>query len=97
MEEQLIDYIHTICVYAGGVTALRRITDFASVYNVRTPATGRWTCRRSALVPISTSTSGSRISAQEYSGYLPEILDWMPTKTSGRCKQITAELAIYGC
>jgi len=40
IEEQLIDYIRTTAVPAGGPTALRRIMDYASVYNVRTACHG---------------------------------------------------------
>jgi len=40
LEEQLIDYIRTSIVHAGGLTHLRRITDFASLYHVRTGCHG---------------------------------------------------------
>src|SRR5690606_34970966 len=40
MEEQLIDYIRMTVVHAGGVTPMRRIMDFASVYAVRTGCHG---------------------------------------------------------
>jgi mannonate dehydratase len=36
IEEQLIDYIRTTVVHAGGITHLRRIADFAALYQVRT-------------------------------------------------------------
>ncbi len=35
IEEQLIDYIRTTVVHAGGITHLRRIADFAALHNVR--------------------------------------------------------------
>jgi mannonate dehydratase len=35
LEEQLIDYVRTTVVHAGGITHLRRIADYAAVYNVR--------------------------------------------------------------
>ncbi len=35
VEEQLIDYIRTTVVHAGGITHLRRIADYAAVHNVR--------------------------------------------------------------
>ena len=35
VEEQLIDYIRTTVVHAGGITHLRRIADFAALHNVR--------------------------------------------------------------
>ncbi|MEP4486000.1 MAG: D-mannonate dehydratase ManD [Halioglobus sp.] len=40
IEKQLIDYIRTAATHAGGITAMRRIADFASVYNVRTAPHG---------------------------------------------------------
>lgn len=40
IEEQLIDYIRTSVVHAGGITHLRRIADFASLYHVRTGCHG---------------------------------------------------------
>jgi len=38
--EQLIDYVRTTVVHAGGITHLRRIFDFASLYNVRSGCHG---------------------------------------------------------
>jgi mannonate dehydratase len=40
IENQLIDYIRSTVVHAGGITHLRRIADFASVYQVRTGCHG---------------------------------------------------------
>ncbi len=40
IEEQLIDYIRTTVVHAGGITHLRRIADFASLYHVKTGSHG---------------------------------------------------------
>ena len=36
IEEQLIDYIRTTIVHAGGITHVRRLADFASLHQVRT-------------------------------------------------------------
>jgi mannonate dehydratase len=36
IQNQLIDYIRATIVHAGGITHVRRIADFASLYNVRT-------------------------------------------------------------
>jgi len=36
IEHQLIDYIRTTLVHAGGITHLRRLADFAALYQVRT-------------------------------------------------------------
>ncbi|MCC7411466.1 MAG: D-galactonate dehydratase family protein [Gammaproteobacteria bacterium] len=40
LAEQLIDYIRTTVVHAGGLTHLRRIADFAAVHHVRTGCHG---------------------------------------------------------
>lgn len=40
IEEQLIDYIRTTVVHAGGITHLRRIADFSALHNVRTGCHG---------------------------------------------------------
>ncbi len=40
IEEQLIDYIRATLTHAGGITGLRRIADFASLYQVRTGCHG---------------------------------------------------------
>ncbi len=40
IEEQLIDYIRTTVVHAGGITHLRRIASLAAMYNVRTGCHG---------------------------------------------------------
>jgi mannonate dehydratase len=40
IEEQLIDYIRTTVVHAGGITHLRRIADFAALHHVRTGCHG---------------------------------------------------------
>ncbi len=40
IQNQLIDYIRTTAVHAGGITQLRRIADLASLYHVRTGSHG---------------------------------------------------------
>lgn len=40
IQNQLIDYIRTTVVHAGGITHLRRIADLAALYQVRTGAHG---------------------------------------------------------
>jgi len=40
IQQQLIDYIRTTVVHAGGITQLRRIADFAAMYQVRTGSHG---------------------------------------------------------
>lgn len=40
IQNQLIDYLRAAATHAGGITALRRMADFASVYNVKTAPHG---------------------------------------------------------
>lgn len=40
IQQQLIDYIRTTVVHAGGITHLRRIADFAALFQVRTGCHG---------------------------------------------------------
>src|ERR1700761_9010380 len=40
ISEQLIDYIRVTAVHAGGVTGIKKIFDFASIYHVRTGCHG---------------------------------------------------------
>jgi len=40
IQEQLIDYIRTAVVHAGGITQLRKIANLAEIYHVRTGAHG---------------------------------------------------------
>jgi len=40
IQEQLIDYIRTAATHAGGITGLRRIADYAALYNVKTAPHG---------------------------------------------------------
>ena len=40
LSEQLIDYIRTAVVHAGGITHLRRIADLAAIYQIRTGCHG---------------------------------------------------------
>ncbi|RBP49713.1 D-mannonate dehydratase ManD [Arenicella xantha] len=40
IQSQLVDYIRAAATHAGGITAMRRIADFAGLYNVRTAPHG---------------------------------------------------------
>jgi len=40
LQNQLIDYIRVAATHAGGITAMKRIADFASVFNVKTAPHG---------------------------------------------------------
>ncbi len=70
IEEQLIDYIRTTITHAGGITGMRRIADFASLYQVRTGSHGP-----SDLSPICMAAAlhfdlwVPNFGVQEYMGY----------------------------
>jgi mannonate dehydratase len=73
IEEQLIDYIRTTAVHAGGVTGLRRIMDFASVFHVRTACHGAMDIGPAAMAAnIHLGLWAPNFGIQEYSGYTPE-------------------------
>ena len=79
IEEQLIDFIRTTCVHAGGPTALRRIMDFAGVHHVRTACHGA-----ADMSPICLGANlhldlwVPNFGIQEYSGYTDEMLSVFP-------------------
>jgi mannonate dehydratase len=71
--EQLIDYVRTTVVHAGGITHLRRIFDLAALYHVRSGSHGATdlspVCMAAALhVDISIPNFG----LQEYMRHTPE-------------------------
>jgi mannonate dehydratase len=73
IEEQLIDYIRTTVVHAGGITHLRRIADFAALHDVRTGCHGATdlspVCMGAALhFDLSVPNFG----VQEYMRHTPE-------------------------
>ncbi len=73
LQEQLIDYIRATIVGAGGVTHLRRIADFASVWQVRTGCHGA-----TDLSPVTMGTAlhfdswVPNFGIQEYMRHTPE-------------------------
>jgi mannonate dehydratase len=70
-------------VHAGGVTALRRIMDFASVYNVRTACHGAMDMSPICLgANLHLDLWVPNFGIQEYSGYLPQILEVFPSAWS---------------
>ena len=79
IEEQLIDYIRTTVLHAGGITHLRRIADLASLYQVRTGCHGA-----TDLSPISMGaalhfdTWVPNFGIQEYMHHSPQTLDVFP-------------------
>ncbi|MEO6040789.1 MAG: D-mannonate dehydratase ManD [Croceibacterium sp.] len=73
IEEQLIDYIRTTVVHAGGITHLRRIASFADLHNVRTGCHGATdlspVCMAAAL---HFGLSVPNFGVQEYMRHTPE-------------------------
>jgi mannonate dehydratase len=73
IQEQLIDYIRTSVVHAGGITHLRKIAHLAELYHVRTGAHGA-----SDLSPVCMAAalhfdlSVHNFGIQEYMGYPKE-------------------------
>ena len=63
VQNQLIDYIRTTVVHAGGITHLRRIADLASLYQVRTGCHGATDLSPACMGRRCTSTCGCRTSA----------------------------------
>ena len=73
IQEQLIDYIRTAVVHAGGITHLRRIANLAELYQVRTGSHGA-----TDLSPVSLAAalhfdlSVHNFGIQEYMPHTPE-------------------------
>ncbi|GAA1085242.1 MULTISPECIES: D-mannonate dehydratase ManD [Pseudonocardia] len=71
--EQLIDYVRTTVVHAGGITHLRRIVDLAALHQVRTGSHGA-----TDLSPVSMAAAVHldlavpNFGIQEYMGHPPE-------------------------
>ena len=70
IEEQLIDYIRTTLTHAGGITGMRRIADFASLYHVLAH-TVLPICHQSAWLRRCTLICGSPISVSRNTWVIP--------------------------
>ncbi|WP_199052070.1 D-mannonate dehydratase ManD [Aquitalea sp. ASV15] len=83
MEEQLIDYIRTTVTHAGGISGMRRIADFAALYQIRTGSHGA-----SDLSPVSMAAAlhfdmwVPNFGIQEYMGYSEAMLELFPRSWS---------------
>jgi len=79
IEKQLIDYIRTTLVHAGGITHVRRIADLAALYQVRTGFHGATdlspVCMGAAL---HFDTWVPNFGIQEFMRHSPETLDVFP-------------------
>jgi mannonate dehydratase len=72
--EQLIDYVRTTVVHAGGITHLRRIFDLAALYQVRTGSHGATDLSPVTLAAaVHVDVSVPNFGIQEYMGYTDEV------------------------
>lgn len=79
IEEQLIDYIRTTSVHAGGITGLRRIFDFASIYHVRTGSHGPMDVSPVAMgANLHVDLWVPNFGIQEFSGYTEATHEMFP-------------------
>jgi mannonate dehydratase len=79
ISEQLIDYIRVTSVHAGGVTGLRRIFDFASVYHVRSACHGPMDVSPVAMgANLHVDRWVPNFGIQEYSGYTEATHEMFP-------------------
>jgi len=73
IEEQLIDYIRTTVVHAGGITHLKRIAEFASLYQVRTGCHGATDLSPVCMgASLHLNTALPNFGIQEYMRHTPE-------------------------
>jgi len=73
IQNQLIDYIRTTVVHAGGITHLRRIADLASMYQVRTSSHGATDLSPVCMVAaLHFDTWVPNFGIQEYMRHTPE-------------------------
>ena len=79
ISEQLIDYIRVTSVHAGGVTGLKKIFDFASIYHVRSACHGPMDVSPVAMgCNIHLDTAINNFGIQEFSGYTEATLEMFP-------------------
>jgi mannonate dehydratase len=79
IQEQLIDYIRTTVVHAGGITHLRRIADFAAIYGIRTGCHGAMDMSPVCLgACLHFDLWVPNFGIQEYTPYLDETLEVFP-------------------
>jgi mannonate dehydratase len=77
--ERLIDYIRMTVVHAGGPTALRRIMDFAGIYQVRTGCHGATDMSPVCLgANLHLGLWAPNFGIQEYSGYTEQMEEVFP-------------------
>ena len=73
IQEQLIDYIRTTVVHAGGITQLRRIADLAALYQIRTGCHGATDLSPACMgAALHFDTWVPNFGIQEYMRHTPE-------------------------
>jgi mannonate dehydratase len=79
ISEQLIDYIRVTSVHAGGVTGLKKIFDFASIYHVRSACHGPMDVSPIAMgCNIHVDVAIPNFGIQEFSGYTEATHEMFP-------------------
>ncbi|GGY16176.1 bifunctional D-altronate/D-mannonate dehydratase [Streptomyces minutiscleroticus] len=74
--EQLIDYVRTTVVHAGGITHLRRIFDLAALYQVRTGSHGATDLSPVTLAAaVHVDTAVPNFGIQEYMPHVAETME----------------------
>ncbi|WNE99740.1 D-galactonate dehydratase family protein [Streptomyces luomodiensis] len=74
--EQLIDYVRTTVVHAGGITHLRRIFDLAALYQVRTGSHGATDLSPITLAAaVHVDTAVPNFGIQEYMPHVAETME----------------------
>jgi len=74
--EQLIDYVRTTVVHAGGITHLRRIFDLAALYQVRTGSHGATDLSPVTLAAaVHVDIAVPNFGIQEYMPHVPETME----------------------
>ncbi|MGW6132575.1 D-mannonate dehydratase ManD [Cellulomonas sp. NPDC055163] len=74
--EQLIDYVRTTVVHAGGITHLRRIFDLAALYQVRTGSHGATDLSPVTLAAaVHVDLTVPNFGIQEYMEHAPETME----------------------
>jgi len=76
ISEQLIDYIRVTAVHAGGVTGIKKIFDFASIYHVRSACHGPMDMSPATMgANIHVDTAINNFGIQEFTGYTKQTYD----------------------
>ncbi|HSU12236.1 MAG TPA: enolase C-terminal domain-like protein, partial [Pseudonocardia sp.] len=74
--EQLVDYVRTTVVHAGGITHLRRIFDLAALYQVRTGSHGATDLSPVTLAAaVHLDTAVPNFGIQEYMEHAPATME----------------------